>query len=157
MPEIIQGIPLPLFDRLTLGSSDEAAGALLDSMDGMQASIRRDLHRLLNTRSNLGVERYLEQELTVVDFGIPEVTVFSARNGEDRHRLEKVLKKGIHAFEPRLINLSVRVLESERRNSRLDVLIAADACLHSEQQRMEFQIELDGTQDAQGEAEHVSF
>lgn len=148
MPEIIQGIPLPLFDRLNLGSPDEAAGVLLDSMDGMQASIRRDLSRLLNARSNLGVERYLEQELTVVDFGIPEVTVLSTRSGEDRNQLEKVLKKAIHAFEPRLINISVRVLESVRRNSRLDVLIAADACLHAEQQRMEFQIELDGAQDA---------
>lgn len=148
MPEIIQGIPLPLFDRLTLGSPDEAAGVLLDSMDGMQASIRRDLHRLLNARSNLGVERYLEQELTVVDFGIPEVAVLSTRNGEDRNQLEKVLKKAIHAFEPRLINISVKVLESVQRNSRLDVLIAADARLHAEQQRMEFQIELDGAQEA---------
>lgn len=148
MPEIIQGIPLPLFDRLTLGSPDEAAGVLLDSMDDMQASIRRDLHRLLNARSNLGIERYLEQELTVVDFGIPEVAVLSTCSGEDRNQLEKVLKKAIHAFEPRLINISVQVLKSVRRNSRLDVLIAADACLHAEQQRMEFQIELDGAQDA---------
>ena len=151
MPEIIQGIPLPLFDRLTLGSPDEAVGVLLDSMEGMQVSIRRDLLRLLNTRSNLGVERYLAQELTVIDFGIPEVAVLSTRSGEDRNQLEQVLKKAIGAFEPRLTNLSVRVQESVRRDSRLDVLITADACLHSEQQRMEFQVALDGAQAVQEE------
>lgn len=151
MPEIIQGIPLPLFDRLTLWSPDEAVGVLLDSMEGMQVSIRRDLLRLLNTRSNLGVKRYLAQELTVIDFGIPEVAVLSTRSGEDRNQLEQVLKKAIRAFEPRLTNLSVRVQESVRRNSRLDVLIAADACLHSEQQRMEFQVALDGAQAVQEE------
>lgn len=152
MPDIIQGIPLALFDRLANVLPGEGAGVLLDSMDGMQASIRRDLMRLLNTRSSLALERYLEQELTVVDFGIPEVAVMSTRSGEDCNQLEKVLEKAIQTFEPRLMNLSVRVQESELRNSHLDVLISADASLRSEQRRMEFKIALDDAQNAREDA-----
>ena len=43
----------------------------------------------------------------MIDDGVPDFTVFSARSFDDRVRLAELLRRTIEAFEPRLIDVQV--------------------------------------------------
>jgi type VI secretion system protein ImpF len=79
------------------------------SREGLRESVRRELHTLLNTRSALPAAVYLERELTVIDYGIPDLSDFSAAHPEDRARLAAVVQRAVAAFEPRLVEARVTV------------------------------------------------
>lgn len=143
MPEIIQGTPLPLFDRLATVLPVEEQGVILDSMAGIQASIHRDLMRLFNTRSHTQCEKYLTEDLTVLDFGIPEIGVLGTLSGADQDMLQKIISKAIQSFEPRLTDVKVQVQPMTRRRQLLEVRIQAQAWVHAAQRRVEFQVALD--------------
>ena len=96
----------PLFDRLIdLHPGPTAEPRPLRTLDrrGLRESVRRELERLLNTRSSLPVDRLEErEELTVLEYGIPDLSSFSAGDPEDQQRLARVVARAVAAFEPRL-------------------------------------------------------
>jgi type VI secretion system lysozyme-like protein len=101
---------MPLFDRL----SDRAAEQPRDqSRRGVQleirASVQRELHRLLNTRCSEPVEVWEKRELTVVEYGIPDLSAFHSLDGGDRRRLEDIIGRAIDAYEPRLTDVRVHL------------------------------------------------
>lgn len=142
MSEIVQGIALPLFDRLASELPGEGMG-MLNSMDDIKDSICRDLHRLLNARSSISIEKYLQDDLSVVNFGLPDVAALSAKNGEDRNQLQRILEKAFIQFEPRLKNISIQVQATDQQPHRVQIFIAADARLQTEHRRVEFHMALD--------------
>lgn len=144
MPEIVHGISLPLFDRLVSAAPIEDQCVILDSISGIQDSIHKDLLRLLNTRSHTHFEKYLTEDLSVLDFGIPEIGVLGTLSGEDKEQLQKIITKAITCFEPRLSNVQVRVQPSVVNHLHLDVCLIAEARVHAEQRRVEFQLALNG-------------
>jgi type VI secretion system protein ImpF len=100
----------PLLDRL-VGHAPRSLGGRHPShtltREGLKESVRRELETLLNTRSSLPAALLLERELTVIDYGIPDLSDFSATNVEDHARLAAVVAKAVAAFEPRLRDVRV--------------------------------------------------
>jgi type VI secretion system protein ImpF len=99
----------PLFDRLTdhdPGPTVEPRPLRTLDRRGLRESVRRELERLLNTRSSLPVDRLEEREpLTVLEYGIPDLSAFSAGDLEDQRRIAAVMTRVIAAFEPRLADV----------------------------------------------------
>lgn len=150
MPEIVRGITSPLFERLALQQVDGEGG--MSSISGIQASIARDLFRLLNSRSKKNLEEYLTDELSVVDFGIPDVGVLGALSGSDIEKLEKVVNIAVNRFEPRLHEVQAKVRSSVKGSHHLEVQLRAAVLLHTEQRRVDFQLSLSGISDSRSEA-----
>jgi type VI secretion system lysozyme-like protein len=109
----------------------------------LSASITRDLHILLNTRrEEFLVPPEFEQTATsIFNFGIPDFTKCgSLRSTAEQGRLCKWIEEAIRIFEPRLRNISVRVLDSENVTSVLRFRVEAKADLIAD--RMSFDMGL---------------
>ena len=109
--EKIDGGIAPLFDRLRASRSLMEAQSLgvFDEQE-LADSVARELENLLNTRSPTSTQLYLERNLTVIDYGIPDLVDFNPDDGGDRGRLQVILKQAISAFEPRLLNIQLSLL-----------------------------------------------
>lgn len=124
----------PLFDRLVDREPHVPAEPRpLRTLDpqGLRESVRRELERMLNTRSALPVDELEGRpELTVLEYGIPDLSAFSAGSDEDQVRLAAVVARAVSAFEPRLrqVKVSALGLEDGRRSLRLrvDALLTVD-------------------------------
>ena len=121
-------IRAPLFDRL-VGRDPRSLGGRRPShtltREGLKESVRRELETLFNTRSALGAPLHLSRELTVIDYGIPDLSDFSAANVEDHARLALLLTRAITAFEPRLSEVKVSVDGYEESEQSLAVSVTA--------------------------------
>ncbi len=124
----------PLFDRLT-DLDPESAGEPrpMRTLDrtGLRESVRRELGRLLNTRSSIPVDQLAQRpELTVLEYGIPDLSAYSAGNDDDQILLAGVVARAVSAFEPRLRHVRVAVvrLEDDQRSLflRIDAVLTAD-------------------------------
>lgn len=109
-PDRLEGTVAPLFDRLraTKSAAEPQPLATLSRRE-LHESIRRELSGLLNVRSPLAADRYCNQPLTVLDYGIPDLTALSPRNSDDAKRLSRFVARAIAAFEPRLQAVEVMV------------------------------------------------
>lgn len=124
----------PLFDRLTdldPWSAGEPRPMRTLGRQGLRDSVRRELERLLNTRSSLPVDQLAERpELTVLEYGIPDLSAYSAGNDDDQRLLAGVVARAVAAFEPRLreVRVSFVRLEDEQRSLllRIDAVLTAD-------------------------------
>jgi len=103
----------PLFDRLVDRDPwvRREVGRPQRTLDrrGLRESVRLELERLFNTRCPLPAHRLADRARSVIDYGIPELTGFSARNVEDRDRLAELFRRAVEAFEPRLEDVRVRL------------------------------------------------
>lgn len=142
MSKIVHGFPLPLFERLFDEPPGEDA-TMLETLEGMQSSIQRELSRLLNTRSPLPLQDYLEHAHSVVDYGIPDFLCLDTHSGEEMAHFQQLLQIAIERFEPRLTNVQVQLQASTVQVGTTFVRIAADACIEASDRRMEFDIALD--------------
>jgi|ERR1051325_6694218 type VI secretion system protein ImpF len=102
----------PLFDRLV--DRDPHLRRELRPMRtldrrGLRESVRRELEQLFNTRCPVPQHHLGNRERTVIDYGIPDLAIFSARSFDDRGRIAEILRKAIEAYEPRLSNPRVTV------------------------------------------------
>jgi type VI secretion system protein ImpF len=111
MSFLFPGGPIPLFDKLDQRSATpghEAGQGL--SAEGVEASVERELHRLLNSRSRVNLSDFTEANLTVCDYGIPDYTALSVRSDTDRVQIAAAITYAIQHFEPRLLNAIVTPL-----------------------------------------------
>ncbi|MCY7377391.1 MAG: type VI secretion system baseplate subunit TssE, partial [Pyrinomonadaceae bacterium] len=92
-------------------SSQEAPKSRSKSLRELKQSVRRDLEWLLNTRCYPeDVDEKLEEVLkSVVFFGLPDFTGVSAKSHVEQKRLTLALETAIKYFEPRFIDLKVRL------------------------------------------------
>jgi type VI secretion system lysozyme-like protein len=109
----------PLFDRLV-------GGERTLSIRGLRESVRRELELLFNTRSSFPSRRLPGAPLTVIDYGIPPLADFSARNTDDQNKLAAALRDAIAAFEPRLAAVRVRAVPPEVDQMYIEFAIEAD-------------------------------
>jgi len=127
-------VPSPLFDRLVDRAPEARAEPRpLRTLDprGLRESVRRELERMLNTRSSLPVDRLAEREdLTVLEYGIPDLSAFSAANEDDQRLLTSLIARAVAAFEPRLrrVRVAFERLEDGQRSLllRIDAELTAD-------------------------------
>jgi type VI secretion system protein ImpF len=80
----------------------------------LKQSVRRDLENLLNTRwCCQGWPENLDQlELSLLNYGIPDITGADLRSALGRERFRQILERVIRHFEPRFQHVSVEVLEN---------------------------------------------
>ena len=71
----------------------------------------------MNTRTSLPARQLLDRELTVIDYGIPDFSMFSGKNPDDVKRMAAILTRVVAAFEPRLEGVQV-VVKSYLRHSQ---------------------------------------
>lgn len=130
-PKAIEGARALLFERLVdldpKALKEEPRPLRILNKQELKESVRRELERLLNTRSSIPTPLYGEEELTVLDYGIPDFSSFSAHNADDHRRIETIIKRSISAFEPRLQEVQVTV--EPFRNSDWSLWVKIDALL----------------------------
>src|ERR1051325_5709685 len=91
-------VRMPLFDRLVdrdrFLSRELVQMRTLDRR-GVRESVRRELEQLFNTRCPIPAHRLGSRPRTVIDYGIPDFSTFSARNFDDRKRIAEILRKAV--------------------------------------------------------------
>ncbi|MFK7997914.1 MAG: type VI secretion system baseplate subunit TssE [Granulosicoccus sp.] len=103
-----------LLDRLTdnrPSQLDESRDDRIGSEQSLRQSVLRDLEWLMNTvnlESVIDFESYPELSATVLNYGLPGVAGTSLE-GRDFAEIEKLIKRAIQAFEPRILKNSLRV------------------------------------------------
>jgi type VI secretion system lysozyme-like protein len=118
----------PLFDRLVDYEPQlEREVRPLRALDGrgLKESVRRELQTLFNTRCEFSAQRLPVRDRSVINYGIPDFSHFSAHNMEDRRKLATILRHAIEAFEPRLRNVRVELVEAPGDPSSLGGVIEA--------------------------------
>lgn len=130
-PKKVEGGRALLFERLAGGDPRAAEGVVrpfrVHETQELKESVRRELARLLNTRSSAGLDA--RGEMSVLDYGLPDFTSLSALSSDDRAKLSAVVAQSISAFEPRLRGVSVTA-ESMRSKDRA-LILRLDAVLVS--------------------------
>jgi len=109
----------PLFDRL-------AGGERTLDRRGLRESVRRELELLFNTRSSFPAHRLAGMPLTAIDYGIPALTDFAARNPNHQSELAAALRIAIETYEPRLAAVRVNVVPPAEDQISLQVAIEAE-------------------------------
>jgi len=120
---------MPLFDRLVDRDrflSRELVQMRTYDRRGVRESVRRELEQLFNTRCPIPAHRLGSRPRTVIDYGIPDFSTFSARDHNDRARLATILRKAVEAYEPRLANVRVEIDPIVGNDFKLSGVIAAD-------------------------------
>ena len=130
-PKKVDGGRALLFERLA-GGDPPAAGEgarpfRVHETAALKESVRRELVRLLNTRSSAGINSRRGGEMSVLDYGVPDFTALSALSGDDRAKLAAAVAQSITSFEPRLRDVRVHV-EGLRSNDRA-LILRLDAML----------------------------
>jgi type VI secretion system protein ImpF len=113
-----------VLDRLLLESHSGQIGA--SSQNALCASITRDLERLLNSRLPSGSipAEFPECAASILNFGVPEFDTFgNLGNPTEQQKLCAAFTLAIGIFEPRLENVSVRLLGGRERNNLLRLQI----------------------------------
>lgn len=99
----------PLFDRLTAPidprNEDSKAFRSLE-FSGALASVRREVQRILNTRTTVQKSRGL---LTALEYGLPDFAHLAANDMQARADLALQITRAIEAFEPRLSQVRVNL------------------------------------------------
>jgi type VI secretion system protein ImpF len=106
-----------LFDRLAPAD----ASAAPDGPTTPAQSIARELERLFNTRTPAPVGSLDRRPATVMDYGIPDLSLFPAADADAHKLLVRHLTRAIELWEPRLRSPSVVI---ERVPHRADALAA---------------------------------
>lgn len=135
-PKKVEGGRALLFERLAgggpRGAQEGARPFRVHELESLKESVRRELARLLNTRSSAGLDA--RGELSVLDYGLPDFSSLSALSGDDRSKLSALVAQAVAAFEPRLRDVRVTA-EGLRSNDRA-LILRLDAMLvmgeHSE-------------------------
>ena len=111
--------------------------------DAVEKSITRNLEMLLNTRREefLIPPEFEQTAGSIANFGVPDLAKCgSLRSGLEQNRLCRWIEEAVRRFEPRLCNVTVRVLDRENVNPVLRFRVEARA--EFTEQRMAFELGL---------------
>ncbi len=100
-----------VLDRLAGTGGHRAGGDLRISVEDLQYAVLRDIEWLLNTKRplNLGIEKFPEARSSILNFGIPDFSQFSASSGDDCGNICGLIQEAVRRYEPRLEPRSVMV------------------------------------------------
>ena len=114
------------FDRRSYGketSEDEPRSLWKLNDVQLKESIRQNLEWLLNSRTQLTKEEFDREELTVMDYGIPDFATYAPKSVEDQKLLSRSIRRALTVFEPRLKDVTVYVLPEMKDEKSLRVII----------------------------------
>lgn len=106
-------------------------------------SVRRDLVWLLNTRTTTPSRFAGGEDLTVLDYGIPDFGDLFTANRRDWSRLARSIERALRAFEPRLADPVVDVEEQAGDIRRLAVVISATLIAEKDREPFAFPLVYD--------------
>lgn len=129
-----------LFDRLA--SADPSAAP--DRPTTPAQSIARELERLFNTRTPAEVGALERRTATVMDYGIPDLSLFPAADADARVRLVRHLTRAIELWEPRLRSPSVAIERVPERADALAARITGSVGRGTAAMRLSFELALTG-------------
>lgn len=146
MAQLSHGGNTPLFDRLSLKGVVSPAGQSAESrLSDIEASIYKELQSLTLSRSRLSIEQFLKTaRLTVLDWGLPDLTGLSAERSEDRDCCARVVVRAIEAFEPRLSKPTVEIAAFRQGRDICRFSLAAELRLGTIRERLIFNLGIDG-------------
>ena len=146
MAQLSHGGNTPLFDRLRLKGVVSPAGQSAESrLSDIEASIYKELQSLTLSRSRLSIEQFLKTaRLTVLDWGLPDLTGLSAERSEDRDLCARVVVRAIEAFEPRLSKPTVEIAAFRQGRDICRFSLAAELRLGTIRERLIFNLGIDG-------------
>lgn len=142
MSELVRGSSVPLFDRLAASEATEKDASWLLLPEQLHASIGRELSRLFNTRSRLPPSEFHLNSGTVIDYGVPDFSALYARRGDDVAVLESALAQAVTLFEPRMVNVTVKVQALAERADAAAVTVGGDVMIGLKPQRVSFELEM---------------
>ena len=79
----------------------------------LQASIRRELQRLLDTRAPRPLADMAGRPRTVLDYGVPEVTPYMMNHAKESGELARFLVESIAAFDRSGVERPLELLDIE--------------------------------------------
>lgn len=125
-----------LIDRLFDAEPDVSSEPLWRSsytVRQLKEDVRRDLEALLNTRHTRNDLTAAGGELarSALTYGVADITSVGTEAAVDQARVKSVIEEAIRRFEPRLINVKVRVMPPESGYERT-LQLSVDAVLHVE-------------------------
>jgi len=84
--------------------------------------IKNNIENILNTRSQLSFEEYLEKShnLTVLDFGVPDF-MNTPNGGNFKDNLCQIVEVALLNFEPRITNVSIELVTSQDKKLRFHI------------------------------------
>jgi type VI secretion system protein ImpF len=126
-PKRRPGTRLPLFDRLVDAEPrhhEEAQPRRVLTEAQVQASIARELARLLNTRCAETIGALGGQERTVVNYGLPDFFTLNPTSDGDRERLARLIVDAVRAYEPRLQSPVATVAQDPAQPRALRIVLA---------------------------------
>jgi type VI secretion system protein ImpF len=135
----------PLFDRLVDSEPRVAREARpLRTLDraGLKQSVHRELELLFNTRSPDPVHRIPIRERSVIDYGIPDLGSYSARNDDHRVELAEIMRRAAVTYEPRLTDVRVRLVPIPGRDLALAAHIEASMMIEGVPEPVSFEVVL---------------
>jgi type VI secretion system protein ImpF len=137
MPKIVPASYMPLFERIAGMDGRAFDGVLIDEA-GLRLSIERELARLFNTTSHLTISQYIEAELSVLDYGLPDFRGLSFDATDLQTDLAIVIEKAVRTFEPRMDQPIVKVSSGIEKRSGVIVDIMASVSVGTQQRRVQF-------------------
>jgi type VI secretion system protein ImpF len=118
-----QRVRLPLLDRLLdadPSSTRDPVTTPAIALETLRAAVRRDLEALLNARRRRWPLPEKETELAAspLGYGIPDATSGAYAQAHRRAELAADVERVIRRFEPRLLSVSVTLMETEEALDR---------------------------------------
>ena len=146
MAELVRGASIPLFDRLSsVGSVTDNRHQLL-TPEQLEASIGRELLKLLNPRSRLLPSEFSASTGTTIDYGIPDTSAISARSPVDLELLQSTIQQAICHYEPRLKDVLVKAFPASRPGGGALLLISGTLMIGLKLRQLNFELQLDSQQ-----------
>lgn len=121
-----------LFERLVdlepRRGDEQDPARVLDPRE-LRASVRRELERLLNTRSPLPVGAPEGPPRTTLDYGVPDLSHLQTRDTGAQTRIAEEVRRAVAAYEPRLRQVKVTVEPSTAPDEERRLAVRIDALL----------------------------
>ena len=144
---IKDAVRAPLFDRLSLipeGGGKKSNNGILDRA-GQRESLRRELVRLLNTRSPYPNSKKMRpEERTVIDYGLPDYSEMYTHSPDDKKKLANLVRWAVEAYEPRLDRVEVEVEVVENSDKAMLVKISGALRNGKLMERISFSLQVSG-------------
>jgi type VI secretion system protein ImpF len=117
----------------------------------LERSVARELSALLNTRALPAVDAVEPEARTILEYGFPDPTGLSPQSGSDRGRLARAAERAIRAFEPRLAEPRVTVLDRPAGVDGLAIVIEGVLTTGTGAAPFAFDLRVTGTEGGDGE------
>ena len=113
------------------------------SPEELQASIGRELSRLMNTRSRLTPAEFVQGTGTAIDYGIPDFLALSVRSQAHADLLQSTVALAVDQYEPRLKDVTVKVFPGTGPGNSATLVIGGTVKIGMKLRQLNFELQLD--------------